>query len=577
MTSIQENSLASTIISSRTIANYRLIEMRGSGGMASVFKAIQLSLERPVALKIMHPHLNSNEVFIARFEKEAKRAAMLHHENIVSIIDYGCDSGEYYIAMEYIDGVNLSDMLKKQKKMPLEITLFICQQVAEGLKYAHNLGIVHRDIKPANIMLSYDGRVLITDFGIAKATSDPTITSTGQIVGSPSYMSPEQAAGKTTDDRSDLFSLGIILYEMLAGEKPFKGETYQSLVTSIMSDNPMLLQTARVDVTPEIDVIIQKALNKAADSRFKNAEELSDSIESEFAKFKITSPRKMMAEYLKNPIRVTERLRSDKISDHMESALFYLTVGEGKLAEAKREFQEVLRFDRNNRNARKYISRLEAFSSFHNQPMGFWKKKLGHGISLSLAFTTILVLVFAVAVLFSNKDSDINKPLAPPPSKVVIPESKQPSAVTSKSNVEPVKSPAIADKTQKSASSTKKETVNSEQNTVAPIPEPQTAPLEIQTASMTILNKPLADTTGSIYNYNYPDQKLERFGSLKIITSKPVKLEIDDIRYGWTNGPAIKLSPGRHLVEIEVSDRKKISKRIFLKNGEILSIEFPDS
>jgi serine/threonine protein kinase len=577
MTSIQENSLASTIISSRTIANYRLTEMRGSGGMASVFKAIQLSLERAVALKIMHPHLNSNEVFIARFEKEAKRAAMLHHENIVSIIDYGCDSGEYYIAMEYIDGVNLSDMLKKQKRMPLEITLFICQQVAEGLKYAHTLGIVHRDIKPANIMLSYDGRVLITDFGIAKATSDPTITSTGQIVGSPSYMSPEQAAGKTTDDRSDLFSLGIILYEMLAGEKPFKGETYQSLVTSIMSDNPMLLQTARVDVTPEIDVIIQKALNKAADSRFKSAEEFSDSIESEFAKFKITSPRKMMAEYLKNPIRVTERLRTDKISDHMESALFYLTVGEGKLAEAKREFQEVLRFDRNNRNARKFISRLEAFSSFHNQPLGFWKKKLGHGISLSLAFTTILVLVFAVAVLFTNKDSEIKLPAAPPQSNVVIPDSKPGSKETSTGNTEPVKSPAIAEKAQKSTPATRKETSNPERNADNQIPEPQAEPLEIQTASLTILNKPLADTAGSLYNYNYPDQKLERFGSLKIITSKPVKLEIDDIRYSWTNGPAIKLAPGRHLVEIEVNERKKISKRIFLKNGEILSIEFPDS
>lgn len=545
--------------------------------MASVFKAIQLSLERPVALKIMHPHLNSNEVFIARFEKEAKRAAMLHHENIVSIIDYGCDSGEYYIAMEYIDGVNLSDMLKKQKKMPLEITLFICQQVAEGLKYAHNLGIVHRDIKPANIMLSYDGRVLITDFGIAKATSDPTITSTGQIVGSPSYMSPEQAAGKTTDDRSDLFSLGIILYEMLAGEKPFKGETYQSLVTSIMSDNPILLQTARVDVTPEIDVIIQKALNKAADSRFKNAEEFSDSIESEFAKFKITSPRKMMADYLKNPIRVTERLRTDKISDHMESALFYLTVGEGKLAEAKREFQEVLRFDRNNRNARKYISRLEAFSSFHSQPIGFWKKKLGHGISLSLAFITILVLVFAVAVLFSSKDTKIKQPLATTQPNAVIPDSRQNSQETVVNNVEPVKSSAIAEKTQKSAPAARKEASNSESKTAIPVSEPQAEPLEIQTASMTILNKPLADTAGSIYNYNYPDQKLERFGSLKIITSKPVKLEIDDVRYGWTNGPAIKLSPGRHLVEIEVSDRKKISKRIFLKNGEILSIEFPDS
>ncbi len=285
----QDTHLSSTIISNRNIANYRLVELRGSGGMANIFKAIQLSLERPVALKIMHPHLITNEAFVARFEKEAKRAAMLQHENIVAIIDYGCDNGEYYIAMEYIDGTNLSEMLKKQKKMPLEICLHICHQVAEGLKYAHAAGIVHRDIKPANIMLSYDGRVMLTDFGIAKADGDLSITSTGQVIGSPSYMSPEQAAGKSLDHRSDIFSLGIILYEIIAGEKPFKGETYQSLIASIMSDTPASLRENRVDVTRELDQLVLKALSKSADSRHQSADEFSDAISAQLNKFKIPS------------------------------------------------------------------------------------------------------------------------------------------------------------------------------------------------------------------------------------------------------------------------------------------------
>jgi len=231
-----------------------------------------------VALKIMHPHFHTNEAFITRFEKEAKRAAMLQHENIVSIIDYGCDNGEYYIAMEYIDGTNLAEIIRKQRKMPLEVALHICHQVAEGLKYAHGMGLVHRDIKPGNIMLSYDGRVMITDFGIAKATGDSTITSAGQVIGSPSYMSPEQAAGRPTDHRSDLFSLGIIFYEIVAGEKPFNGETYQSLITSIMSDYPTSLQEFRIDVTREIDELVQRALIKVADSRYQSAEEFSEAV-----------------------------------------------------------------------------------------------------------------------------------------------------------------------------------------------------------------------------------------------------------------------------------------------------------
>jgi hypothetical protein len=261
----------------------------------------------------------------------------------------------------------------------------------------------------------------------------------------------------------------------------------------------------------------------------------------------------------------------------MESALFYLTVGEGKLAEAKREFQEVLRFDRNNRNARKYLSRLEAFSTFHNQPLGFWKKKLGQGMSLSLVFITMFVLIFAVAAIFTTKSS-----LPPPPAEnksdsLVAQIPIQPeSPPVSSGEAKPIQPTPNATKKPAPALPQKKESVV-EHLEEQPAVTPQTEFLPIQTASLSLLDKPMADTAVSLYNYDYPEQELERFGSLRIITTKPVKLEIDDVSYGWTNGPAIKLAPGRHLIEVVKSDNKKISKRVFLKNGEILSIEFPDS
>ena len=536
----QENSQTSTIISNRTIANYRLVEIRGTGGMANIYKAIQLSLDRPVALKIMHPHFHTNEAFITRFEKEAKRAAMLQHENIVSIIDYGCDNGEYYIAMEYIDGTNLNEIIRKQRKMPLEVALHVCHQVAEGLKYAHGMGLVHRDIKPGNIMLSYDGRVMITDFGIAKATGDSTITSAGQVIGSPSYMSPEQAAGRPTDHRSDLFSLGIILYEIIAGEKPFNGETYQSLITSIMSDYPTASQEFRLDVTREIDELVQRALIKVADSRYQSAEEFSEAVMAQLSKFKVQSPRKMMAEYLKNPARTTEKLRADKISDHMESALYFLAVGQGKLAEAKREFLDVLRFDRNNKEAKKYLSKLEA-----QLPTEKTRAKLGDfRLNLGASYALVVVIIIMLSlVVFSLLPQGIDRPVDSIV-EVVNPngEKPQPNIVIGPTSIlgqdQSLESDMLA-----------KDVAGSGAGDFG-------RSLQAPSAGHRILV------------YDYPRQNIIRYGSVKIVTNVPARIKIDNENYSWSNGPLIKVLPGRHLIEASADGHKSVVRRIFLKTGQ---------
>src|SRR4030067_1953821 len=170
--------------------NFRISELIATGGMANIYRGVQVSLDRPIAVKRLHPHLTSNIDFVARFEKEAKSVARLRHENIVSIIDFGTDEEAYYLAMEYVEGKNLKEIIKSEKKVPAEIGIVIAEEVAQGLRYAHSAGLVHRDIKPANIMLSSYGGVKITDFGIAKFANDVSLTDTGSMIGRPAYMSP---------------------------------------------------------------------------------------------------------------------------------------------------------------------------------------------------------------------------------------------------------------------------------------------------------------------------------------------------------------------------------------------------
>ena len=547
-------SLKSTAVEKISVANYKVTELIGSGGMANIFKAIQLSLDRPVALKIMHQHLSMNEGFVARFEKEAKQAAQLHHENIVSIIDYGHENGDYYIAMEFIDGINLKQLLEKQKKLPLEICLLIGHHVAEGLKYARSQNLVHRDIKPANIILSNDGRVMITDFGIAKGDDDLSITATGQMIGSPAYMSPEQAAGRPIDHRSDLFSLGIIMYEMIAGEKPFKGESYQAMVTSIMSQPPEPLKKHRIDVNDEIGGIIEKAIIKDKESRFQNAEELADAIYAQLERFKLPPPRKLISSFLKNPGRMTEKLRTEKISNHMESALYYVTQGESRLKDARREFEDVLRFDKNNKSAKKYLSKLENHITDHDTEVV--PRKIARNKKLLAIIGGAAVLIIAVLMIWLSSGDDNPAENTPDMSIEIATDSQKPedsgASIKSRDNETPQDSQGekgtesdrqaqagdkAAAESDKSSGKNKSSTTNSQKK------------------------KPVAKNKPSAYNY--PNQNLAEYGSLIVKTNVAAEIYVDMVNYGPTNGPAIKLLPGRHFVEIKADGFRRMTRRIF--------------
>ena len=245
----------------------------GSGGMADVYLAEDQELGRRVALKLLDERHAADEQFVERFRREAQSAAGLNHPNIVSIFDRGYAEGTYYIAMEYLDGRTLKELLVRNGPTPIPIAIDYARQILGALAFAHRNGIVHRDIKPHNIVVGSDGRLKVTDFGIARSGASQ-MTEAGSIVGTAQYLSPEQARGAPVDPRSDLYSLGIVLYEMLTGKVPFTGDTPVEIAMKHLSQVPEPPSALRPEVPHDLDAVVMRALAKDPDQRYASAEEM---------------------------------------------------------------------------------------------------------------------------------------------------------------------------------------------------------------------------------------------------------------------------------------------------------------
>jgi beta-lactam-binding protein with PASTA domain/predicted Ser/Thr protein kinase len=263
----------SNLINTLFDGRYRVMRKLGSGGMADVYLAEDEELGRRVAIKILNDRHANDEQFVERFRREAKNAAGLSHPNIVSIYDRGEAEGTYYIAMEFLDGRSLKELLIARGPMPIDNAVSYTRQILNALRFAHKKGVVHRDIKPHNVMADPDGRLKVTDFGIARAGTSQ-MTEAGAIVGTAQYLSPEQARGAAVDQRSDVYSVGIVLYEMLTGHVPFNGETPVEIAMKHLSEAPRPPSTMRPDVSPDLDMIVLRALAKNPDDRFQSAEEM---------------------------------------------------------------------------------------------------------------------------------------------------------------------------------------------------------------------------------------------------------------------------------------------------------------
>src|ERR671923_12607 len=252
---------------------YRIVRKLGAGGMADVYLAEDQELGRRVAIKILNDRHAADDQFVERFRREAKNAARLSHPNIVSIYDRGEAEGTYYIAMEFLDGRSLKELIVSRGPAPVSVAIDYTRQILAALRFAHRNGIVHRDIKPHNVLVDGEGRLKVTDFGIARAGTSQ-MTEAGSIIGTAQYLSPEQAKGAPVDQTSDLYSVGVVLYELLTGRVPFTGDTPLEIAMKHLSAVPEPPSEKRPEVPRDLDLVVLRALAKNPEDRYAGADEM---------------------------------------------------------------------------------------------------------------------------------------------------------------------------------------------------------------------------------------------------------------------------------------------------------------
>jgi tetratricopeptide (TPR) repeat protein len=300
----------------KTLGKYEIIGEIGRGGFAAVYEAVDTTLDRTVALKVLAPHLLWDPSFLERFQQEAKLAARLKHPNIVVIYEFGTLEGVVYIAMEYLGGQNLAGFIREEGALAPSRILKITSQVASALDYAHSQGLVHRDIKPSNIMVGTDDHVTVTDFGIAKAAAATALTTTGKIFGTPEYMSPEQAMGtRELDARSDNYSLGVVVYQMFTGQVPFSGETPLGVMRCHVDEPPPPPLQINPAIPPAVEAILLKALAKDREKRYQRAGDMALVLEE------------ALREKVEDKERAEARAREERARQEQIAALYEQALG----------------------------------------------------------------------------------------------------------------------------------------------------------------------------------------------------------------------------------------------------------
>jgi serine/threonine protein kinase len=283
----------------RVIHNYRIEELIGEGGMGTVYRAVDTMLGREVALKMLHPKLLQQSTFLDRFKNEAQILAKLNHPNIAILHNFIKDADDYFMVMEYVEGENLENLLKKQGNLAPEAAIPIVKQALEGLSHAHKKGILHRDIKPANLILTKEGTVKLMDFGIAKAIGGQRLTQVNRLVGTLEYLSPEQIQGQEPSPQSDIYAVGVLLFELLTGKLPYQAQTDYDLMQKIISHKPLKISELSANVNKNLENIVSKCLNKKPEQRFTSATGVFEELGKIHSSNTIVIPEKVQTQSIK--------------------------------------------------------------------------------------------------------------------------------------------------------------------------------------------------------------------------------------------------------------------------------------
>jgi serine/threonine protein kinase len=338
------------------IEGYDTFEQIALGGMAAVYKARKISLDKPVAIKVLFPHLAQDAVYIERFKREAQSAARVQHDNIVNVLDYGESDGSHYIVMEYYDGVTLEELLEDQKVIPLDICFAVVYNVCCGLEAAHAANLVHRDIKPANIIFTRSGGVKIADFGLAKAVDKlKAVTQHGKIIGTPAYMSPEQTRGDDIGTQSDIFSLGVVAYEFACNRRPFDGRNYAEVVDKIQSSPYDPITEFNPLVDEAFEKILARMMAKGTDERYAHVSETVLDIEEAIDKVRYKRDRRTLSAYVNDPAGYREKFR-DGVLAKLRS---YSPPADEAAAAAATHFKRILHLDPCDKKAGEELARLQ--------------------------------------------------------------------------------------------------------------------------------------------------------------------------------------------------------------------------
>ena len=342
-----------------SVGRYEIIDKLGEGAMGVVYRARDKTLGRLLALKMLSADLTGEEELQRRFNREAVAIGRLSHPNIVTVYDQGESDGHLYLAMELLEGRDLRATIEEAADVSLADRIRIMIQIAQGLGYAHSKGVVHRDIKPANLLVTNEGIVKILDFGLARVGAGGTITRRGVILGTPDYMSPEQAMGKGVDNRSDIFSAGGVFYEFLTLEKPFKGKTLHSVLYQILSHEPTPVLTLNPDLPARLAAVVHRMMGKTPEKRYSTMEEVAADLEAVEAVVRRSAGRAAFPRLRRTGAaeRTLSEQTRNRIQDHVKRGRAYYDAGE--YAKALAEMRQALKLDPGCEEAAEVLWRTE--------------------------------------------------------------------------------------------------------------------------------------------------------------------------------------------------------------------------